>query len=135
MAEDVGSAAPGEEAQASPGDPGGGPLGAGLGASGSGAGDLDVENMPGMDRILDIPLTVHVELGKKRLKISELLEVGAGSVLELETQAGTTLSIYANQTLLAHGEAVVVGERYGVRITDIVSPAERVRRLGGESAS
>lgn len=89
------------------------------------------EPMPGLDRILDIPLTVHVELGKKRIKISELMELGTGAVLELEAQAGASLAIFANQTLLAHGEAVVVGERYGVRITDIVSPAERVRRLGG----
>ncbi len=85
----------------------------------------------GLDRVLEIPLTIHVELGRKRLKIRELMQVGAGAVLTLDTQAGASLSIYANQTLIAEGEAVVVGERYGVRVTDIVSPAERVRRLGG----
>lgn len=86
----------------------------------------------GLDRVLEIPLTIHVELGRKRLKIRELMQVGAGTVLTLDLQAGAPLSIYANQTLIAEGEAVVVGERYGVRVTDIVSPAERVRRLGGD---
>jgi flagellar motor switch protein FliN/FliY len=85
-----------------------------------------------IDRILDIALTIHVELGRKRLTIAELLTLGTGGVLELEAQAGAPLDIYANHTLIAHGEAVVVGERYGVRITDIVAPSERVRRLGGE---
>ena len=86
----------------------------------------------GIDRILEIPLTIHVELGRKRVRIRELLELGAGSVLTLAAQAGAPLSIYANKTLIAEGEAVVVGERYGVRVTDIVSPAERVKRLGGD---
>ena len=93
---------------------------------GAGAGDS------GLGRVLEIPLTIHVELGRKRLKIRELMQVGAGTVLTLDLQAGAPLSIYANQTLIAEGEAVVVGERYGVRVTDIVSPAERVRRLGGD---
>ncbi len=88
---------------------------------------------PGIERVLEIPLTIHVELGRKKMKIRELLQVGAGAVVPLETQAGSPLSIYANNTLIAEGEAVVVGERYGVRVTDIVSPAERVKRLGGES--
>ena len=86
----------------------------------------------GIDRILEIPLVIHVELGRKRLRIRDLLELGTGSVLTLSAQAGAPLSIYANKTLIAEGEAVVVGERYGVRVTDIVSPAERVKRLGGE---
>lgn len=86
-----------------------------------------------IDRILEIPLEVHVELGRKRMRIGELLSIGIGSVVELGTAAGAPLSIYANNTLIAHGEAVVIGERYGVRVTDIVSPRERVRRLGGES--
>lgn len=86
----------------------------------------------GLDRVMEIPLTIHVELGRKRVKIRELMQVGAGTVLTLDLQAGAPLSIYANQTLIAEGEAVVVGERYGVRVTDIVSPAERVRRLGGD---
>jgi flagellar motor switch protein FliN/FliY len=84
-----------------------------------------------LDRILDIPLTVHVELGRKRLRISELLQVGTGAILELDNAAGAPLSIYANNTLIAQGEAVVVGDHYGIRVTDIVSPEERVRRLSG----
>jgi len=85
-----------------------------------------------LDRILEIPLEIHVELGKRRMRISELLSVGVGSIVELDSAAGTPLSIYANDTLIAQGEAVVVGDRYGVRVTDIVSPRERVRRLGAE---
>jgi flagellar motor switch protein FliN/FliY len=86
----------------------------------------------GLDRILEIPLELTVELGRKRIRIGELLSVGVGSVIDLGTAAGAPLAIYANNTLIAHGEAVVVGERYGIRLTDIVSPRERVRRLGGE---
>jgi flagellar motor switch protein FliN/FliY len=83
-----------------------------------------------LDRILDLPLVIHVELGNRRLRISELLEVSVGSVIDLDTAAGAPLGVYANQTLIAQGEAVVVGEHYGVRITEIVTPAERVKRLG-----
>ncbi|HTU62171.1 MAG TPA: flagellar motor switch protein FliN [Polyangiales bacterium] len=86
-----------------------------------------------IERILEIPLEVSVELGRKRIRISELLSLSVGSVLELGTAAGAPLSIYANNTLIARGEAVVVGERYGIRVTDIVSQKERVRRLGGET--
>jgi len=86
-----------------------------------------------IERILEIPLEVSVELGRKRIRISELLSLSVGSVLELGTAAGAPLSIYANNTLIARGEAVVVGERYGIRVTDIVSPKERVRRLGGDA--
>lgn len=86
----------------------------------------------GLDRVLEIPLTIHVELGRKRMRIRDLLEVGAGTVVELEVAAGSPLTIYANDTLIAEGEAVVVGDRYGIRVTDIVSPTERVKRLGGQ---
>jgi flagellar motor switch protein FliN/FliY len=84
-----------------------------------------------LDRIMEIPLEVHVELGRRRMRISELLGLGVGSVIDLGVTAGSPLAVYANQTLVARGEAVVIGERYGVRITDIVSPRERVKRLGG----
>lgn len=86
----------------------------------------------GLDRVLSIPLTLHVELGRKRMRIAELLALGAGQVLTLEVAAGTPLTVYANGTLVAEGEAVVVGDRYGIRITQIVSPEERVARLGGK---
>ncbi len=86
----------------------------------------------GLERVLSIPLTLHVELGRKRMRIAEVLELGAGQVLELEVAAGTPLSVYANGTLVAEGEAVVIGDRYGLRITQIVSPEERIARLGGK---
>lgn len=104
-----------------------------LAALGGGGGSAESSSVKGeLDRILEIPLVIHVELGRKRMRIGELLEVGTGTVVELETAAGAPLSIYANKTLIAQGEAVVVGERYGVRVTDIVSPQERVRKLGGD---
>jgi flagellar motor switch protein FliN/FliY len=90
--------------------------------SASPAGDLE--------RILEIPLTIHVELGRRKMRISELLATAPGAVVELDTAAGAALSIYANDTLIAEGEAVVVGDRYGVRITDILPPSERVKTLG-----
>jgi len=79
--------------------------------------------------ILDIPLTLSVELGRSRMLISELLQLGQGSVLELTKLAGEPMDIFVNQRLIARGEVVVVNEKFGVRLTDIVSPAERVNRL------
>jgi len=89
----------------------------------------------GLARVLDIPVVIRVELGRRKMRIQELLATGAGTVIDLEAPAGTPLSIYANDTLIAEGEAVVVGDRYGVRITDIVSPTERAERLGGGETS
>jgi flagellar motor switch protein FliN/FliY len=83
-----------------------------------------------LERILDLPLVIHVELGNRRMRISELLQVTVGGVLDLDAAAGAPLGIYANRTLIAQGEAVVVGERYGIRVTEIVTPAERIKRLG-----
>ncbi len=83
-----------------------------------------------LERVLDVPLELHVELGKRRMRIADLLAISTGAVLELEAAAGSTLAIFANDVLIARGEAVVVGERYGVRVTEIVSPRERMRRLG-----
>jgi flagellar motor switch protein FliN len=82
-----------------------------------------------LDFILDIPLTLTVELGRNRLLINEMLQLGQGSVIELTKLAGEPMDIYVNQRLIARGEVVVVNEKYGVRLTDIVSPAERVSRL------
>lgn len=82
-----------------------------------------------MDFILDIPLTLTVELGRNRLLISEMLQLGQGSVIELTKLAGEPMEIFVNQRLIARGEVVVVNEKFGVRLTDIVSPAERVNRL------
>lgn len=85
-----------------------------------------------IERILEVPLTIQVELGRKRMKIRELLEMTNGTVVELDARSGTPLMLYANKTLVAQGEAIVVGDHYGIRVTEIVSPAERVRRLGGK---
>lgn len=93
----------------------------------SAAGRADVDSL---ERILDLPLQIHVQLGSRRMRISDLLELAIGSILDLDTAAGAPLDIYANQTLIAQGEAVVVGDHYGVRITEIVTPAERVKRIG-----
>ncbi len=82
-----------------------------------------------LDFILDIPLTLTVELGRSKMLISELLQLGQGSVLELTKLAGEPMDIFINQRLIARGEVVVVNEKFGVRLTDIVSPAERVNRL------
>ena len=82
-----------------------------------------------LDFILDIPLTLTVELGRNKMLISELLQLGQGSVLELTKLAGEPMDIFINQRLIARGEVVVVNEKFGVRLTDIISPAERVNRL------
>jgi flagellar motor switch protein FliN/FliY len=79
--------------------------------------------------VLDIPLTINVELGRNRMLISELLQLGQGSVVELTKLAGEPMDVYVNSRLIARGEVVVVNEKFGVRLTDIVSPAERVNKL------
>ena len=82
-----------------------------------------------LDFILDIPLSLSVELGRNRMLISELLQLGQGSVVELTKLAGEPMDVYVNQRLLARGEVVVVNEKFGVRLTDIISPAERIDKL------
>ena len=79
--------------------------------------------------ILDIPLFLTVELGRNRMLISELLQLGQGSVVEMTKLAGEPMDVYVNQRLIARGEVVVVNEKFGVRLTDIVSPAERINNL------
>ena len=82
-----------------------------------------------MEFILDIPLEVSVELGRTKMLINDLLKLGQGSVIELAKLAGETLEILANQKLIARGEVVVVNEKYGVRLTEVISPIERIERL------
>ena len=79
--------------------------------------------------ILDIPLEVSVELGRTRMLIDELLKLGQGSIIELSKAGGSTLDILANQKLIARGEVVIVNEKYGVRLTEIASPMERIEGL------
>jgi len=82
-----------------------------------------------LDLILDIPLTVTVELGRSKMLINDLLQLGQGSVIELTKMVGEPLEVLVNQKLVARGEVVVVNEKFGVRLTDIISPMERVQSL------
>ena len=82
-----------------------------------------------LDVILDVPVTLSLEVGRARLPIRNLLQLNQGSVVELERGAGEPLDVYVNGTLIAHGEVVVINDRFGIRLTDVVSPSERIRRL------
>lgn len=82
-----------------------------------------------LDMILDIPVTVSVELGRTKMLINELLQLGQGSVVELEKMAGEPMEILVNDRLIARGEVVVVNEKFGIRLTDIVNPMERIKQL------
>jgi len=81
------------------------------------------------DMILDIPVQISVELGRARLPIGKLLQLAPGSVLELDSLAGEPLDLRVNGTLIAQGEVVVVNDKFGIRLTDIVTPAERMRKI------
>lgn len=99
-------------------------------AAGAGvAGAVDPKRDRNIDIILDIPLKLTVELGRTKMLVSELLNLGQGSVVELNKLAGEPMEILVNDKLIARGEAVVVNEKFGVRLTDIISPQERVEQL------
>jgi flagellar motor switch protein FliN len=82
-----------------------------------------------LDVILDVPVTITLEVGRAKIPIRNLLQLNQGSVVELERAAGEALDVYVNGTLIAQGEVVVVNDRFGVRLTDVVSPSERIKRL------
>jgi flagellar motor switch protein FliN len=82
-----------------------------------------------LDVVLDIPVTISMEIGRTRLPIRNLLQLNQGSVVELDRLAGEPLDVFVNGTLIAHGEVVVVNEKFGIRLTDVISPTERVRKL------
>jgi len=82
-----------------------------------------------LDVILDVPVTLSMEVGRTRVPIRNLLQLTQGSVVELDRAAGEPLDVFVNGTLIAHGEVVVVNERFGIRLTDVVSPSERLRKL------
>ena len=82
-----------------------------------------------LDVVLDVPVTLSLEVGRTRLPIRSLLQLNQGSVVELERAAGEPLDVFVNGTLVAHGQVVVVNEKFGIRLTDVVSPAERIRKL------
>src|SRR5688572_33432435 len=82
-----------------------------------------------LDVILDVPVTLSMEVGRTRIPIRNLLQLNQGSVVELDRAAGEPLDVFVNGTLVAHGEVVVVNEKFGIRLTDVGSPAERIRKL------
>ncbi len=88
-----------------------------------------LQDRKNLDFILDIPLQLTVELGRTRLLVKDLLELNQGAVVELGKLAGELLDVYVNSKLVARGEAVVVNEKFGVRLVDIVSPNERVEKV------
>lgn len=95
----------------------------------------ELKNEPGddavnLDAILDVPITISMEIGRTKLTIRNLLQLNQGSVVELDRLAGEPMDVLVNGTLIAQGEVVVVNEKFGLRLTDIISPTERVKRLG-----
>ena len=93
-----------------------------------GGGDAGARDV-NLEVILDVPVTLSMEVGRTRIPIRNLLQLNQGSVVELDRAAGEPLDVFVNGTLVAHGEVVVVNEKFGIRITDVVSPAERIRKL------
>lgn len=87
------------------------------------------DDLSSLERIMDIPLVVSVELGRTRMLVGDLLQLGAGSVIELTKLADEPLDVFVHGKLVARGEAVVVNDKFGVRLTDIVSPTERLQSL------
>lgn len=89
-----------------------------------------VNENPELDIILDIPVTISMEVGSTSITIRNLLQLNQGSVIELDRLAGEPLNVLVNGTLIAHGEVVVVNEKFGIRMTDVISPSERIKKLG-----
>lgn len=100
-------------------------------AAGSAAGEgLDgIEGDVNLEVILEVPVTLSLEVGRTRIPIRNLLQLNQGSVVELDRAAGDPLDVFVNGTLVAHGEVVIVNDKFGIRLTDVVSPAERIRKL------
>ena len=92
--------------------------------AGTGAGDAR-----DLEMIMDIPVKLSVELGRTRITIKQLLELAQGSVVELDRLAGEPMDVLVNDTLIAHGEVVVVNDKFGIRLTDVISAAERIKKL------
>lgn len=83
-----------------------------------------------LDMILDIPVQISVELGRTKITIKNLLQLAHGSVVELDAMAGEPMDVLVNGTLIAQGEVVVVNDKFGIRLTDIITPSERMRKIG-----
>lgn len=84
---------------------------------------------PDLEMILDIPIRLSMEVGNTQISIRDLLQLGQGSVIELDRLAGEPLDVLVNGTLIAHGEVVVVNDKFGIRMTDVISPSERIKKL------
>lgn len=82
-----------------------------------------------LDVILDVPVTISVEIGRTQIPIRQLLQYNQGSVIELDRHVGEALDVLVNNTLIAHGEVVMIDDQFGIRLTDVVSPSERVKKL------
>ena len=82
-----------------------------------------------LDVILDVPVTISVEIGRSQIPIRQLLQYNQGSVIELDRHVGEPLDVLVNNTLIAHGEVVMVDDQFGIRLTDVISPSERVKKL------
>ncbi len=94
--------------------------------------ESDEQQARELDFILDIPLELSVELGKTKMLVNDLLQLGQGSIIELNKLAGEPLEVYINTKLIARGEVVVVNEKFGVRLTDVITPIDRVKSLASE---
>tara|TARA_R110000764_G_scaffold112134_6_gene198978 strand:+ start:12340 stop:12810 length:471 start_codon:yes stop_codon:yes gene_type:complete len=90
---------------------------------------FDPSDSPNLDVILDISVTISMEVGNTDITIRNLLQLNQGSVVELDRLAGEPLDVKVNGTLIAHGEVVVVNEKFGIRLTDVISPTERIKKL------
>jgi len=105
-------------------------MNAGAGKPGPSPGGGGLQEASNLDFVLDIPLEVSVEIGRARILISELLQLGRGSVIELNKLAGEPVEIFINQKLIARGEVMVINDKFGIKMTEILSPMERVKQLG-----
>lgn len=90
---------------------------------------LSAEEHARLDSILDIPVTISMEVGRSKINIRNLLQLNQGSVVELDRIAGEPLDVMVNGTLIAHGEVVVVNDKFGIRLTDVISQTERIKKL------
>lgn len=126
-----------EQKSALPDPEQGGPLagGGGAGAGGGGGGTEDArasfgkDGMQDINMVLDIPVTLSVELGRTKVPIKYILQLAQGSVVELDALAGEPMDVLVNGYLIAQGEVVVVNDKFGIRLTDVVTPSERLRRV------
>ena len=91
--------------------------------------DMPISDNPDLEVVLDIPVKIAMEVGSTQITIRNLLQLNQGSVIELERLAGEPLDVLVNGTLIAHGEVVVVNEKFGIRVTDVISPSERIKKL------